>query len=79
MLNLDELCAVLEIPEFESDADTLQGYLMEQLERLPVVGDEIVLGGWRLFVDVVEERAVKQVVVTQVSAEETLQDNRSGK
>lgn len=79
VLNLDELCAVLEIPEFESDADTLQGYLMEQLERLPVVGDEIVLGGWRLFVDVVEERAVKQVVVTQVSAEEALQDNRSGK
>ncbi len=65
VLNLDEMCAALEVPLFESDADTLQGWLMEALERLPVEGDTLTLGPWRLVVVDVDQRAVKQVDATR--------------
>lgn len=61
VLNVDEMCTVLGIPEFETDADTVQGWLMEHLERLPVVGDEVAVGPWMLRVSQVEERSVTRV------------------
>ena len=61
VLNVDELCDALGIPVFETDADTLQGWLMERLERIPVVGDEVQLPPWILRVSDVEERAVRRV------------------
>ncbi len=66
VLNLDEMCTALEVPEFESDADTLQGWFMESLERLPVVGDSMTIGPWKLVVTQVDQRAVKQVDATKI-------------
>ncbi len=71
VLNLDEMCAALEVPDFESDADTLQGWFMEALERLPVVGDSITLGPWRLEVTEIDQRAVKQVDASRIGVGES--------
>jgi len=66
VLNVDELCAALEIPEPETEATTLQGYLMEKLERVPREGDHLELEGWRLVVRTMEARTVVQVDATRV-------------
>ena len=73
VLNLDELCAALGVPEFESDADTLQGWLMERLERLPVVGDSVSLGPWELVVTEMDQRTVKRVDATRRSKEDMVE------
>lgn len=51
----------------ESRADTLQGYLMEQLERLPKPGDEVPLGSWTVAVREVEDRTVLRAEVQPTS------------
>jgi CBS domain containing-hemolysin-like protein len=77
VLNLDEMCAALEVPDFESDADTLQGWLMETLERLPVVGDTASLGPWKLVVTEVDQRAVQQVDATRSAMADGAEDQPS--
>jgi len=66
VLNIDELCAALEVPEPETEAHTLQGYLMEKLERVPLEGDEVVLDGWRLVVRRMDARTVDTVDASRV-------------
>lgn len=58
---LDVFCRTLGVKLPESDADTVQGWLMETLERLPAVGDEVPLEGWRVRVAEVVERAVTRI------------------
>ena len=60
---LADLAILLEIPAPHSDADTLQGWLMEELERIPLVGDEARLGDWSIRVHEVES-----LVVTRAQA-----------
>jgi CBS domain containing-hemolysin-like protein len=66
VLNVDELCAALEVPEPETEASTLQGYLMEKLERVPREGDKLELDGWLLVVREMNSRTVTQVDATRV-------------
>src|SRR6266540_785639 len=41
--------------------ETLGGFLMARLERLPAVGDEVCLDGWRLVVSALDGRRVARV------------------
>ena len=55
---LEELAKTLEIGPIESVSDTLQGWMMEQLNRLPRPGDELALGEWTIRVVRVERRVI---------------------
>ncbi|MEZ4241630.1 MAG: hemolysin family protein [Myxococcota bacterium] len=55
---LEDLAPLLQIRVPDSDSDTLQGWLMEHLERIPRPGDRLVLDGWRFDVVEVEQRTV---------------------
>lgn len=57
-LLLLRLASLLGEPPPESRASTLQGWLMEQLERLPKAGDTVQLGRWTIEVREVEDRSV---------------------
>jgi CBS domain containing-hemolysin-like protein len=62
---LNELCPALGVATPDSDADTLQGWLMEELERLPRAGDELRLGRWMIRVLEVHARAVTHAEATE--------------
>ena len=47
---LQDLLPLLELDELESEADTVGGYLMERLSRVPQVGDTVEVPGWILRV-----------------------------
>ena len=65
---LEELARVLELPSIESSSDTLQGWMMERLGRLPKPGDETRLGDWMLQVKIVEGRVLKRAEAQRVEA-----------
>lgn len=67
LLNVDEFCTALQVEEPETEATTLQGYLMEQLERVPREGDAVVLDGWVLTVRSMEARTVLKVEAVRES------------
>ena len=46
--------------------ETLGGFLMARLGRLPVKGDEVIVGAWRLVVTECEGRRVSRVAVRAV-------------
>ncbi|MCA9490626.1 MAG: CBS domain-containing protein, partial [Myxococcales bacterium] len=58
---LEDLAPVLRIAVPDVDADTLQGWLMAHLERIPRPGDQLVLMGWRFDVIEVSHRAITRV------------------
>jgi CBS domain containing-hemolysin-like protein len=53
---MEEVAQALDVERPDSRADTLQGLLMERLQRLPRKGDRITLGAWTLEVVEVEGR-----------------------
>jgi CBS domain containing-hemolysin-like protein len=58
---LDDLWKRLHIPEREVDADTVSGFLMEELKRMPQNGDSIELPGWRATILAMDGRRVGKV------------------
>jgi putative hemolysin len=48
--------------------ETLGGFLMARLGRLPLVGDEVRVEGWRLAVRVLDGRRVARVALTKADA-----------
>ncbi len=54
------------------DYQTLAGLVMSLLDRLPVVGDNLVCNGWNMTVIAVEERRVRQVRLTPGVAAEAV-------
>jgi CBS domain containing-hemolysin-like protein len=62
-LNLDELAETVGLHLPEGDYETLAGFLLAQLDRIPEVGDEVVWRGWRFEVLEMERRRVARVVV----------------
>ena len=62
-LNLDELAEAIGLHLPEGDYETLAGFLLAQLDRIPEVGDEVVWHGWRFEVLEMERRRVARVVV----------------
>ena len=66
MLSLDECRDLLKVREFPGETDgtyqTLGGLVMTMLGRLPVEGDSIEVGPWRLEVVDMDERRVDKVL-----------------
>lgn len=62
---LSEIAPLLDIPEIESQATTLSGFVMEHLGRVASVGDAVPLGtSWVGRVVQVERRAIERVEIT---------------
>jgi putative hemolysin len=69
MLGLDELKQVLglaHLPGEDADFHTLGGYLMAQLNRVPMVADRITAGNYRFEIVDMDGRRVDRVLVTPV-------------
>lgn len=68
---LSEITTLLDIPEIDSQATTLSGYVMEHLGRIASVGDTVPLGtGWVGRVVQIERRAIERVEITPGQPEE---------
>ena len=66
MIGLDELKDVLDVahlPGEDADFHTLGGYLMGRLNRVPVVADRVVAGGFRFEIVEMDGRRVDRVLV----------------
>ena len=50
------------------DANTLSGFFMQRLERMPKVGDEVTEGGYRLRVAEVDQRHVRRCELERIPA-----------
>ncbi|MBA2322072.1 MAG: HlyC/CorC family transporter [Deltaproteobacteria bacterium] len=64
---LADVESLLSLSEIESESSTIAGYLMEQLERVPKVGDQVELDGWTIRVTQVERRAVERVELVRAT------------
>jgi CBS domain containing-hemolysin-like protein len=51
----------LELPE--GDYETIAGFLMDRLQRIPLLRDEVVHDGWRIRVQSMQQRRVVQVLI----------------
>jgi CBS domain containing-hemolysin-like protein len=51
----------LELPE--GDYETIAGFLMDRLQRIPLLRDEVVHDGWRIRVQSMDHRRVEQVLI----------------
>ena len=61
LLRPDEVRERTGVPVPEGRYETLGGYLAEQLQRLPAVGDTVPVEGGRLTVETIEGRRVARV------------------
>jgi CBS domain containing-hemolysin-like protein len=60
-LHLDELEDAVGVELPEGEYETLGGLVMEQLGRIPEVGDRFEVGGWRIEVEEMDHRRVAMV------------------
>ena len=67
--NLDDMYDLFQI-RGESDAATVSGWVIENMERLPEVGDHFQTEGLDVLVTKVEHRRVLEILVTQLPEEE---------
>jgi putative hemolysin len=73
MVALDEVKHVLQVthlPGEDTDFHTLGGYLMARLNRVPMVADRLIGGGYRFEVVEMDGRRVDRVLVAPTSATE---------
>jgi putative hemolysin len=71
MLGLDELKRVLgvaHLPGEDPEFHTLGGYLMAQLNRVPMVADRIAADSWRFEIVEMDGRRVDRVLIVPVTA-----------
>jgi putative hemolysin len=70
-LSVERLKQTLQLKQLPGEEDggfqTLGGFLMMQLGRLPTVADHVQVGGWRFEVMDMDRRRVDKVLATQVS------------
>ena len=62
----------LELPE-EYEYDTVSGFVMANLGRIPKKGDEFTFDGFKFIVNEVENNKVKEVIVVRLSEEKVAQ------
>jgi putative hemolysin len=66
LLNLTDLAEVAGLPLPPGPYETLAGFLMARLGKLPVVGDEVRVDGWRLTVAELDGRRVSRVALVRL-------------
>lgn len=67
-LLLGELCGQIGIGLVPSDSDTVAGYVMERLGRVPRVGDQVALGDWAIRIAAMDRLRVDRVEVLRLQA-----------
>ena len=69
-VDIEELAEKLgmELPE-EYEYDTVSGFVMANLGRIPKKGDEFMFDGYKFIVNEVEKNKVKEVIVVKLSEE----------
>ena len=78
--SLDDISDRLHINLESEDFDSLGGYIIEQLDRLPEVGDSVITpGNIKLVVDKLDKNRVETVHIylPETSVEDTLNDKKS--
>ncbi|MFA6816458.1 MAG: transporter associated domain-containing protein, partial [Lentisphaeria bacterium] len=65
-IRLRILQEALDEDEFNSDADRLSGYIMEMLERLPVVGDTVQTDQYSYTVLRMREKRIRVVQIRKI-------------
>ncbi|HEV2188480.1 MAG TPA: hemolysin family protein [Stellaceae bacterium] len=73
MVALDEVKQALRLSQLtgeDADFHTLGGYLMARLNRVPMVADRVIAGGYRFEVVEMDGRRVDRVMVVPVEAKE---------
>jgi putative hemolysin len=70
LLNLDEFCEQTGLPLPDGPYETVGGYVMAVLGRLPKVGDAVELEGAKLKVTAMDGRRVERVLVTVLETAE---------
>jgi putative hemolysin len=50
----------------EGDYETVAGFMLAKLGRIPSVGERVVLGGWRLVVTKGTDRVIQEVTLTKL-------------
>ncbi|MGH3694395.1 MAG: hemolysin family protein [Pseudonocardiaceae bacterium] len=70
LLRADEVADAVGFVMPEGDYETVAGLVLERLGRIPEVGDEIELDGWRLTVARMERRRIADLRLTSTSVAE---------
>jgi CBS domain containing-hemolysin-like protein len=60
-LSLPEAAGVLELADLEDESDTIGGYLVTRIGRLPRKGDRVEVGGWIATVEAVLRRRIDRL------------------
>ncbi|MEE8127822.1 MAG: transporter associated domain-containing protein, partial [Nitrospinaceae bacterium] len=51
------------------DYETMAGLMIENLEKIPVAGDQIVINGFRLTVKEASKRKINSIIVRKIASE----------
>jgi CBS domain containing-hemolysin-like protein len=70
LLRADEVADAVGFVMPEGDYETVAGLVLERLGRIPTVGDEIELPGWRLTVTRMDRRRIAELRLTQTALAE---------
>ena len=57
----------LDLPE--GDYETMAGLMIENLEKIPTAGDQIIINGFRLTVKEASKRKIKSIIVRKIASE----------
>ncbi len=69
-LSLPEAAGVLDLGDLEDESDTIGGYVVARIGRLPRKGDRIEVGDWTVTVESVLRRRIERLRCDPVHAEE---------
>lgn len=68
-VSLHDLSEFLPLQEEDADSDTLGGLITEQLGHLPLIGERVVINGYRREVRNVERRRIVEVDIYRIESE----------
>ena len=57
----------LDLPE--GDYETMAGLMIENLEKIPAAGDQVILNGFRLTVKEASKRKINSIIVRKIASE----------
>ena len=63
------------LPETEQDFDTLAGFILDQLERIPQAGDELEWQGFKFEIIDMDNNRIDKILVHKPQEEELRSEN----